>query len=98
VVVVRGDVAGLVAAHAVRSALPEVPTGAVVRRGAVPAVGVAELIGCSLLGELPPLAAAHRPLDPRRLPRPSTRAAARVLAALEAVVGHPSATVRAASS
>jgi hypothetical protein len=94
-VVARGDVSGLVAAHAVAAGLPELPTGVVVRRGEVPAADAAGLVGCPLLGELPALTGAQPPLDPLRLPRAPTRVASGVLDGLSgAMVG--AASVRAA--
>lgn len=83
VIVVRADVAGVVAAHAVRSTLPELSVGAVLRRGPVDAAGAAELVGCDLLGELSSMAAARPAPDPGRLPRASARAAAGVLDRLD---------------
>jgi hypothetical protein len=67
-VLARGDVPGLVAAHAVVGRLPEVPVGVVVRRGTagVPTADAARLVGGTLLGELPPLGAGFAP---SRLPR-----------------------------
>jgi hypothetical protein len=73
VVLARGDVPGLVAAHAVARSLPELPTALVVRRGRVAAVQAAELIGLPLLGELP--ASGGGALDPARLPRAAARIA-----------------------
>jgi len=78
VVLARGDVAGLVAAHAVTATLPDVPRALVVRRGRVSAAQAAELIGIPLLGELP-AAGAPGALDPDRLPRAAARLAAGVL-------------------
>lgn len=82
VLVARGDVSGLVAAHAVAAALPEVPTGVIVRRGEVDARDAAELVGCPLLGELPAMTGAALDLDPGRLPRAAVRVAAGVLRGL----------------
>lgn len=79
VVVARGDVGGLVAAHAVVSGLPELPLGLVVRRGEVPGSHAAELVGVPLVGELP-AASGRLTLDHRRLPRAARRVAAGVLA------------------
>lgn len=79
VVLARADVDGLVAAHAVVDALPELPTGLVARRGQVPAADAAELVGCPLLGELPALAGSRVELHPYRLPRSAARVAAGVL-------------------
>jgi MinD-like ATPase involved in chromosome partitioning or flagellar assembly len=85
VIVARGDIGGLVAAHAVASALPELPVGLVVRRGEVTAGEAAALVGQPLLGELPPLGAPRSALDPVRLPRAAVRVAAGVLAGLDPV-------------
>lgn len=83
VVVVRGDTAGVVAAYAAVSALPELPVGLVVRRGAIGGREAAELIGRPLLGELPSLGAAGFPgVDAGRLPRSHTRVAAGILRGL----------------
>lgn len=78
VVLGRGDIAGVVAAHAAVSALPELPVGLVVRRGEVPAAEAAALVGRPLLGELPALGGAHR-LCADRLPRVARRVAAGIL-------------------
>jgi hypothetical protein len=82
VVIARADVAGLVAAHAVVAALPDVPTGVIVHRGDVPAADAARLVGCPLLGELPPLGAAPALLPSGRAPRAAGRLAAGVLRGL----------------
>jgi MinD-like ATPase involved in chromosome partitioning or flagellar assembly len=87
VIVARSDVAGLVAAHALASALPELPTGLVARRGEVAAEDVAALVGCPLLGELPALGSSRAELHPHRLPRGAVRVAAGVLSGLRAVGG-----------
>lgn len=79
VVVARGDVGGLVAAHAVVSGLPELPLGLIVRQGEVSGTQAAELVGVPLVGELPAVAG-RLTLDPRRLPRAAQRVAAGVLA------------------
>jgi secretion/DNA translocation related CpaE-like protein len=84
VVVARADVAGLVAAHATVSALPELPVGVVVRRGGVEAAGAARLVGAPLLGVLPALAGGPLTIDPARPPRSIARVAAGVLTGLEA--------------
>ena len=82
VVLARGDVGGLVAAHAVVSGLPELPLGLVVRRGGVSGPRAAELVGVPLLGELP--AVTNRfALEHRRLPRAAERIAAGVLAGVD---------------
>lgn len=82
VIVARADVGGLVAAHAVASALPELPIGVVLRRGDVPTRDAAALVGAPLLGELPTVTTPR--LDPGRLPRGLTRVAAGVLAGVRA--------------
>lgn len=78
VIVARADVIGLVAAHAVASALPEVPIGVVLRRGEVAPREAAALVGAPLLGELPPRVG-RAGLDPARLPRALQGVAAGVL-------------------
>jgi hypothetical protein len=85
VVLARADVGGLVSAHAVADSLPELPIGVVVRRGDVASSESAELVGCTLLGELPPLGGSRFELDPHRLPRAATRVAAGVLRGLSIV-------------
>jgi hypothetical protein len=84
VVLARADVDGLVAAHALAGTLPELPVGLVLRRGEVPARDAAALVGCPLVGELPPLGRARTVLDPSRLPRSLARVAAGLLAGLDA--------------
>ncbi|HKC28078.1 MAG TPA: hypothetical protein VKB75_08710 [Jatrophihabitans sp.] len=79
VVVARGDVDGLVAAHALTVGLPEVPAGLVLRRGEVAERDVAAVVGHEVLGVLPPLRATSRPLQAARLPRRLVRVAAGVL-------------------
>jgi hypothetical protein len=79
VVVARADVDGLVAAHAVVGALPELPVGLVTRRGEVPAADAADLVGCPLLGELASLGRTRPGLRPDRLPGSAARVAAGVL-------------------
>jgi hypothetical protein len=79
VVVARADVAGLVAAHAVVSSLPEVAVGVVVRRGEVAPGEAAGLVGVPLLGVLP-TPAGRGPLPSRPLSRAAERVAAGVLA------------------
>jgi hypothetical protein len=81
-VLARGDVGGLVAAHATVRGLPDVPRGLVVRRGPVAVESAAELIGAPLIGQLPPLSASQAPVDPDRLPRALARVAAGILAGL----------------
>jgi secretion/DNA translocation related CpaE-like protein len=78
VIVARADVSGLVAAHAVASALPELPAGVVVRRGEVASPEAAALVGVPLLGELPS-GGGRFGLDPARLPRAVQGVAAGVL-------------------
>jgi secretion/DNA translocation related CpaE-like protein len=82
VAVARADVGGLVAAHAVVSALPELPVGVVVRRGDVSGAEAARLVGAPLLGELPPVSSTRFVLDPARLPRAAERVAGGVLAGI----------------
>jgi len=84
VIVTRGDVPGVVAAHAVASSLPELPAGVVVRQGEVPGPEAAEVVGAPLLGTLPELRPGGFALDPRRLPRRERRVAAGVLAGVAA--------------
>jgi hypothetical protein len=78
VVVARADVTGLVAAHAVASGLGDVPLGVVVRRGEVPAVDAARLVGGRLLGELPSIGR-RSVLDTGRRPRAAAQVASGVL-------------------
>ena len=94
-VLARADVAGLVAAHAVAAALPEVPIGVVVRRGEVAAREAAALVGYPLLGEVPALGGSRVELDPGRLPRALTRVARGILAGLAAPAGQHLAPPRA---
>lgn len=84
VVVARADVAGLVAAHAMVSALPQIPLGVVVRRAEIDAREAADLVGVPLLGVLPPLGSGRVVIDPRRPPRQLSRVAAGVLSGLHA--------------
>jgi secretion/DNA translocation related CpaE-like protein len=84
VVLARADVAGVVAAHAAVSVLPELPVGVVVRRGEIAPAEAAALIGAPLLGVLPALAAGRLVLDPDRPPRASARVAEGVLAGVGA--------------
>lgn len=79
VVVARSDVRGLVAANAVAAALPELPTGVVVRRGDIGARQAAEMVGCPLLGTLPALRSTPVELHPDRLPRAAVRVATGLL-------------------
>jgi MinD-like ATPase involved in chromosome partitioning or flagellar assembly len=81
VVVTRADPAGLVAAHAVVGALPEVPVGAVVRRAVVPAHDAARLVRARLLGELPATTPGFE-LRIARLPRSVRVVASGVLAGM----------------
>jgi MinD-like ATPase involved in chromosome partitioning or flagellar assembly len=85
VVLARADVSGLVAAHAVTAALPEVPVGVVARRGSVAAAEAAALVGRPLLGELPALSGTAPDLRPDRPPRAAARVATGVLAGLRTV-------------
>lgn len=79
VVLARADPAGLVAAHAVVSSMPELPVGVVVRRGPVAAEEVARLVPGRLLGRLP-AAGSTFVLEPNRLPRAHRTVARGVLA------------------
>lgn len=79
VLLARADVTGLVAAHAVSAALPEIAAGVVVRRGDVPPRQAAELVGRPLLGELPALGIGRFQLRADRPPRALARVAAGVL-------------------
>lgn len=79
VVLARGDVDGLVSAHAVADALPEVPCGLVCRRGEVSSADAALLVGRPLLGELPALGGHPLVLNSHRLPVAMARVAAGVL-------------------
>jgi MinD-like ATPase involved in chromosome partitioning or flagellar assembly len=82
VVLARADVSGLVAAHTMAATLVDLPVGLVVRRGDVEPAEAAEVTGLPLLGVLPALGSGRFVIDPRRLPRTSTRVAAGVLAGL----------------
>jgi secretion/DNA translocation related CpaE-like protein len=82
VVLARGDVHGLVAAHALVETLPELPCGLVCRRGEVRPSDAAQLVGRPLLGELPALTGNHMVLNPHRLPSLLLRVAAGVLRGL----------------
>ena len=82
VVLVRSDVAGLVAAHGLVASLPEVPLGLVVRRGAVGGRRVATLVGAPVLGTLPALGRPLLDLDAEHLPRAGAKVAAGVLGGL----------------
>jgi hypothetical protein len=84
VIVARGDIAGVVGAHAVASALPELPAGVVVRQGEVTGPAAADVVGAPLLGMLPALRPGAFVLDPERLPRRATLVARGVLAGLAA--------------
>jgi hypothetical protein len=84
VVIARADVPGLVAAHAMLAALPELPIGVVMRRGEVAPAAAAALVGASLLGVLPGLGPGRVTIDAHRPPRPAARVAAGVLAGLTA--------------
>lgn len=89
VIVARGDVDGLVGAHAIVEALPEVPIGLVCRRGEVSPAEAARLVGCPLLGELRQLTGTRPPLHPQRLPRTAVRVAAGLLRGLTPAVRTP---------
>jgi MinD-like ATPase involved in chromosome partitioning or flagellar assembly len=80
VVIARGDVAGVVAAHAQVQSLPAVPIGVLAHRGEIDARHVVDLVGAPLLGRLPWRPGA-RP-DPARLPRALRAVAGGVLAGL----------------
>lgn len=82
IVIARADVPGLVAAHATVSGLPELPAGVVLRRGVVSSGAAAKMVGCPLLGTLPPTGGRGVQLDPYRLPRTAARIAAGILAGL----------------
>jgi hypothetical protein len=82
VVLARADVGGLVAAHAMVGALPELPIGVVVRRGEVQPHEAAEMVGAPLLGVLPALGSGRLGFDATHPPRPAARVAAGVLAGL----------------
>jgi hypothetical protein len=82
--VARGDIQGVTAAHAVATDVP-VPCGLVVRRGELAAEKAALAAALPLLGALPPLRAASGALDPDRLPRASVRVARGVLDGLAAL-------------
>jgi len=79
VVLARADAAGLVAAHAVVAALPELPVGVVVRRGSVAPDEAARLVRARLLGRLPATGPPFE-LDADRLPRAHRTVASGVLA------------------
>lgn len=85
--VARGDVAGLVAAHATVRGLPEIPLGLVLRRGPVAAPDAAQLIGAPLLGELPPVRNGAPPTDVSRLPRAAAKLATGLLLGLGVAIG-----------
>jgi hypothetical protein len=82
VVLARGDVDGLVAAHALAAALPDVPCGLVCRRGEVRSTDAAQLVGRPLLGELPALTTNPLVLDSHRYPAALARVASGVLRGL----------------
>lgn len=82
VLVARGDVGGLVAAHTTVRGLPELPLGLVLRRGPVAAATAADLIGAPLLGELPAVRPSNLPLNGNRLPRAAERIASGLLLGL----------------
>lgn len=82
VVLARGDVDGLVAAHALVDALPDTPCGLICRRGEVRPTDAARLVGRPLLGELPALDGSRLVLNSHRLPPGMARVAAGVLRGL----------------
>jgi hypothetical protein len=82
VVLVRADVAGLVAAHGLVAALPEIPLGLVIRRGAVTGRRVAALVGAPVVGTLPALGRPLPELDAEHLPRAAAKVASGVLGGL----------------
>lgn len=83
VVLVRADVAGVVAAHAAVAAVADVPRGLVLRRGQMAAAEAAAFIGAPLLGTLPALGRPLAELDCTRLPRRLRKVASGVLAGLQ---------------
>jgi hypothetical protein len=87
VLVARGDVAGLVAAHTTVRGLPEIPLGLVLRRGPIAAGAAATLIGAPLLGELPAVRNGPAPIDASRLPRAQAKLASGLLLGLGVPVG-----------
>jgi hypothetical protein len=93
VLVVRADIVGIAAAHAVAQSVPDVPCGVVARKGPVPCAEAARLLELPLLGVLPGLRAAPSPptalwsaaspTSRRRLPRATARVAAGVVDGLQ---------------
>ena len=84
VVLARADAAGLIAAHAIVTSLPELPVGVVVRRGPRDRVApdeAARLVRARLLGRLLATGAEFE-LDAGRLPRAHRAVAGGVLAGL----------------
>lgn len=84
IVVALASVTGLAAARAVVAALPEVPAGLIIRRGAVAPDESGRLVGAALMGVAPRLGRrlgtrGDEPLHPDRLPRPLLRIAAGLL-------------------
>lgn len=86
VVLTRSDVAGLVAAHALTSAVHDdvaaLPVGLVVRRGGLRPRQAAALVGAPLVGVLPSLRGRSPTLDALHLPRAVSRVARGVLVGL----------------
>ncbi|WP_375481811.1 hypothetical protein [uncultured Jatrophihabitans sp.] len=80
VVLARADVAGLVSAHVLVDALPELPLGIVLRRADVDVTRAAQCLDVPCLGVLPPRAAVGRRFEMSRLPRATVRVADGVLA------------------
>jgi MinD-like ATPase involved in chromosome partitioning or flagellar assembly len=91
VVLARADVDGLVAAHVLTDALPELPCGLVCRRGEVASANAARLVHLPLVGELPALNRSRPVLNPHRLPPATARVAAGVLRGLAPRVDVPAA-------
>jgi hypothetical protein len=82
VLLARAHVDGLVAAHTLATALPDVPCGLVCRRGEVRSTDAARLVGRPLHGELPPLTSNPLVLDSHRYPSTLAKVASGVLRGL----------------
>ena len=82
VVLARADVPGLVAAHTLVAALPELPMGVGIRRAGIDPARAARSVGVPSLGVLPQLGTSGRRFDVARLPRATARVADGVLAGL----------------
>ncbi|WP_375497684.1 hypothetical protein [uncultured Jatrophihabitans sp.] len=82
VVLARADVPGLVAAHTLVAALPDLPLGVVVRRAEIEPRRAAHSVGAPSLGVLPGLGTIGRRFDITRLPRATARVADGVFAGL----------------